>query len=472
MAKANLGKAYVQIVPSADGITGSISKLIEPEANKAGNTSGKSFGKKFIAAVGAAGITTAITKFFTDSVKQGAALEQSIGGVKKLYGEAADTIIANANRAYKTAGMSANQYMEQSTTFAASLVKSLGGNTAEAARIADQAIIDMADNVNAFGTPMESVTAAFNGFAKGQYQLLDNLKLGYAGTKEGMLQLLSDAEKLTGVKYDITNLSDVYNAVHAIQGELGITGATAKEAETTVSGSFASMKAAYDNLLGGMAIGEDVKPLLEDLAETVGVFLGENLIPMILTAVKGLFKGVFGLIADGGKQLVDNLNDWGKRMYDGFWSPFKKANESLKTWWADLKARFAERLKFSGIDLPHIQISYKTTGTMAEIAKKLGLKGVPQFSVEWYAKGGIFSNPSLIGVGEAGSEAVVPLNRFWNEIDNMANKIVERIDSINGNQQPIYCYVTLDGKVIAKATAPYMDNELGNIQGLKERGIW
>ena len=180
-----------------------------------------------------------------------ASLEQNLGGVETLFKENAQTVIDNANKAYKTAGMSANAYMESVTSFSASLLQSVAGDTAKAADIADMAMVDMSDNANKMGTSMELIQNAYQGFAKQNYTMLDNLKLGYGGTKEEMQRLLEDAEKISGVKYDISNLSDVYNAIHVIQGELGITGTTAKEASSTISGSIDSAKAAFDNFLNG-----------------------------------------------------------------------------------------------------------------------------------------------------------------------------------------------------------------------------
>lgn len=178
-------------------------------------------------------------------------LEQNIGGVETLFKKSSQKVIDNANKAYKTAGMSANQYMSTVTGFSASLLQSLSGDTEKAADVADMALIDMADNANKMGTSMESIQFAYQGFAKQNYTMLDNLKLGYGGTKEEMQRLLEDATKISGVKYDITNLNDVFQAIHVIQGELDITGTTAKEAEETISGSAASMKAAWDNFLNG-----------------------------------------------------------------------------------------------------------------------------------------------------------------------------------------------------------------------------
>ena len=208
----------------------------------------------------------------------------------------ADTVIKNAENAYKTAGMSANDYMSTVTSFSASLLQSLGGDTAAAAKSADMAIIDMADNANKMGTSMESIQWAYQGFAKQNYTMLDNLKLGYGGTKEEMERLLADAQKLTGVKYDITNLNDVYNAIHVIQGELGITGTTAKEASETITGSISSMKAAFDNFLNGSGT-------IDQLVQT-----GITSIQNIVSAVGKLLPNLVQSVADATPQIVAGIN--------------------------------------------------------------------------------------------------------------------------------------------------------------------
>ena len=300
-----LGKAYVQIIPSANGISGMIQKEMGGEVASAGKSAGQSLGsnlvgtfKKIVAAAG-------IGKALSATLNEGAALQQSLGGVETLFKDSADKVKGFANEAYKTTGLSANAYMENVTGFSASLLQSLGGDTDKAAETANMAMIDMSDNANKMGTSMESIQLAYQGFAKQNYTMLDNLKLGYGGTKQEMQRLLADAEKLTGVKYDMNNLSDVYSAIHAIQENLDITGTTAREAATTFTGSFESMKAAAQNVLGKLSLGEDIQPALQALMETTSTFLFGNLIPMIgnilkqipnliLGGIKGVFSGIFG----------------------------------------------------------------------------------------------------------------------------------------------------------------------------------
>lgn len=283
---SDIATAYVQVIPSARGLK----ELLKKETD--GEAPGKSTGNSFVSAFKRTIATLGIGKIVTDGLKaaltEGGALEQSLGGVGTLFKDSAATVIANAEQAYQTAGMSANTYMEQVTSFSASLLQSLGGDTAAAASVADMAIQDMSDNANKFGTDIDSITNAYQGFAKQNYTMLDNLKLGYGGTKSEMERLLADAQELTGVKYDINNLSDVYNAIHAVQEELGVTGTTAKEASSTLTGSLNSMKAAFSNVLGNLALGQEIGPSLEALAETVSTFLVGNLVPMVTNIITAL----------------------------------------------------------------------------------------------------------------------------------------------------------------------------------------
>ncbi len=282
-ANTELGKAYVQIIPSAQGISGKITEALGGESASAGRSAGESWTQNLIGVAKKALAAAGIGKALSLALTEGAALEQAIGGVETLYGNAAETIKTYAKDAFRTAGLSANDYMEQSTSFAAALVSSLSGDTAAAAEAANTALTDMADNANKMGTDMADIQNAYQGFAKGNYTMLDNLKLGYGGTQSEMKRLLADAQKLTGMKYDIRNLADVYSAIHVVQTELGITGTTAKEAATTLTGSFAAMKSAASNVLGALTIGdgEMLKNSLNGLADTAVTFLVGNLMPAI-----------------------------------------------------------------------------------------------------------------------------------------------------------------------------------------------
>ena len=301
----NLGKAYVQIMPSAKGISGMISKELNGEVTSTGQQAGNSLMSTIKNAIIAAGIG----KLFATSLLEGGKLQQSLGGVETLFKNNAETVKQYANEAYRTTGLSANAYMENVTGFSASLLQSLGGDTAKAAKIANMAMVDMADNSNKMGTSMEMIQNAYQGFAKQNYTMLDNLKLGYGGTKKEMERLLADAQKLTGVKYDINNLADVYEAIHVIQKELDITGTTAKEASTTLQGSFASMKASFLNLLGKLSLGQNIKPSLEALAKTTTTFLVGNFLPMVGNILKGLPTLIIGAFSGLAEQLKGILGE-------------------------------------------------------------------------------------------------------------------------------------------------------------------
>lgn len=215
------------------------------------------------------------------AIESYAEYEQLVGGVETLFKENADVVQDYANNAFKTAGLSANQYMETVTSFSASLLQSVGGDTAKAAKVADMAITDMADNANKMGTSISSIQTAYQGFAKQNYTMLDNLKLGYGGTKSEMERLLKDATALSGVKYDISNLNDVYTAINVIQTELGITGTTAKEASETISGSIGAMKSSYTNFIAGLANDNaDLGALATNLIDSV-LTVADNLLPVV-----------------------------------------------------------------------------------------------------------------------------------------------------------------------------------------------
>lgn len=218
--------------------------------------------------------------------------EQLVGGVDTLFEESSKTVQNYANNAYKTAGMSANEYMNTVTSFSASLLQSLNGDTAKSAEVADMAITDMADNANKMGTSMEMIQNAYQGFAKQNYTMLDNLKLGYGGTKTEMERLLADASKLSGQKYDISSLNDVYEAIHVVQTEMGITGTTAKEASSTIQGATSSMKSAWQNFMTGLADGNsDISGLITNLVDSV-VTVGENVMPVINQIVESVMSSL------------------------------------------------------------------------------------------------------------------------------------------------------------------------------------
>lgn len=263
--------------------------------------------KASAAAVGAA--SAGVAALGTACINAYADYEQLAGGVETLFKDSAETIHSFADNAYKTAGLSANEYMETVTSFSASLLQSLDGDTEKAAAAADLAITDMADNANKMGTAMEFIQNAYQGFAKQNYTMLDNLKLGYGGTKEEMQRLLADAEKLSGVKYDLSSYADIVEAIHVIQTEMGITGTTAKEASTTIQGSVASMKAAWANLMVGMADDtQNFDMLLSNFIESIGT-VADNLLPRIGVVIEGMGKLVAGLAPEIASALPTLTNE-------------------------------------------------------------------------------------------------------------------------------------------------------------------
>lgn len=321
----DVGTAYLQIVPSMDGVPGSIRRGLGGEADAAGVMAGGRISGKIKGALAASGIGAALGAGLAKSIKTGANLEQAIGGIETLFKDSADQMIKNADNAFRTAGISANTYMEQATSFSASLLQSLDGDTQKAAKAADQAIIDMSDNANKMGTNIQDIQNSYQGFAKQNYTMLDNLKLGYGGTKTEMERLLADAEKISGQKYDINNLSDVYEAIHVIQEEMDITGTTSKEAASTLSGSFSSMKAAAENFLGDLALGRNVGPAMVDLAESAGTFLFDNLLPAIGRVFASLPQAISALIQTG----LPSFMASGSEMVTGLVSGIQTAGPQL-----------------------------------------------------------------------------------------------------------------------------------------------
>ncbi len=305
-----LAKAYVQIVPSAEGIQGKITEALGGEPAAAGDAAGQSLGAQLVGTLKKVIAAAGIGKIISESINLGGALQQSLGGVETLFKDSTDTVKAYAAQAYKTVGLSANDYMEQTTSFAASLLSSVSQDTQAAADLANMAMVDMADNSNKMGTSMQDIQNAYQGFAKQNYTMLDNLKLGYGGTQAEMQRLLKDAEKISGVHYDLGNLADMYSAIHVIQKEMDITGTTAKEASTTLTGSFAAMKAAAENVMGNWSTGADLTEPLQALADTAQTFLVDNLLPMIGNVLAGIPEIVYSLVPEllqTGTELLSSL---------------------------------------------------------------------------------------------------------------------------------------------------------------------
>ena len=497
MAGTTLGTAYVQIVPSAQGISGSISNVLQGEASSAGTGLGTKiagFAKK---ALVAAGIGTAIIKGVKAAIDEGSKLQQSyIGGLDTLYGEAAEAAREHAREASKY-GITMNDYSEQAVSFGAALKAAYGGDTTKAMEAANTAIMDMADNSAKMGTDISSIQTAYQGFAKQNYTMLDNLKLGYGGTKQEMERLLEDAEKLSGQTYSIDNLGDVYDAIHVIQQDLGLTGVAAEEASETFSGSFAAMKASASNFFGSLALGENVEPALTSLMESANTWFFNNFVPMLGTIIgqlptiiatfvekgiptlltqmiafiKGLadklklkadsltgekvknwivqtipklIKGAGEMIGKFAGALIENLPKiirsigkigleivkglgmaiWpkvkaaAKGVKDKFLEPIENLKTKVKAIIDKIKGFFDFTAKTPHVKLPHFTV----TPAGWKLADLLEGK-LPKLGISWYAKGGIATSPNLIGIGEKGPEAILPLNPFWNKMDRIVSAV-------------------------------------------------
>lgn len=371
-----LGKAYVQIIPSARGISDGIAKAVVPESAKAGHTAGVSLGSKLAKAASAAIAAAGIGKAIAASISEGGKLQQSIGGVETLFKSSAGTVKKYAQEAYRTTGVSANTYMENVTSFAASLVSSLGGNTKKAAKLANTAMTDMGDNANKMGTDMDLITQTYQSLARGNYAMLDNLKLGYGGTKSEMERLMKDAEKLTGEHYTVGDFADTVKAIHAVQEHLGITGTTAKEAATTLEGSFNSMKASFQDVLGNLSDGElDITPSLNALATTTSNFLFNNFLPMVGRVFKNLPSAIGTFIQaaapnvkKGIQGLFSNLGI--KIDFSSITSSFSKITSAIQPVVNTIKNSFSH-LNFSGLQslanaiLPAVSAGFSSFASVA-----------------------------------------------------------------------------------------------------------
>lgn len=560
---SDLGQAYVQVVPKATGISNKISNLISPGAESAGQEAGAkmSLGLKTALVAGGAAAAAAVGTVIKSALAEGGNLQQSFGGLDTIYGDAAQAAKDYAAEAAK-AGISMNTYAEQAVGLGASLNQAFSGDTAKSVEAANTAILDMADNAAKMGTPIESLQNAYAGFAKQNYTMLDNLKLGYGGTKEEMQRLLEDAEKISGVKYDISNLGDVTAAIHVMQEEMGLAGVAAQEASTTLTGSFGAVKASLANVLGNLALGEDIGPSMEELVNSARTYLTGNLIPMIGNVLKGIGsyistngpeilkagKELAQKLAQGfvenlpeilagiakvgaglfvaGAELLQSIVDGiaaglstvlgpvidqirekimtgigaVKSWLSGVWTSIKSAAtgawNGIKTsitsvvnsirsavsgpinavkslitsaWngiksvttsvWNGIKNAIVNPINtartlvtnainalkslFGGLNfqLPHFKLPHFNISG-GKFPWGIGGEGSkPEISVSWYAKGGILDTPSIIGVGEAGPEAVVPLS--GTAMRPFAEAIAQEMSGRTGMTNTFY--ITVDG---------------------------
>ena len=300
-----IGKAYVQVVPTTKNIKSELESQMSGGIEEAGKSSGKKFGSSMISKIKTVIVAAGIGTIVKEALSAGGDLQQSFGGLDTIYGEASEAAKKYASEASK-AGISANDYAEQAVSFGASLKQAFSGDTKKAVEAANTAIMDMTDNAAKMGTPMENIQNAYQGFAKQNYTMLDNLKLGYGGTKEEMNRLLSDAQKLSGVEYDISNLGDVYSAIHVIQEDLGLTGVAAQEAATTFTGSMGAMKADATNVMAALSTGGDIKGTISSLIQSTSTFVFQNLFPMIGNIIKSIPVVINTFLTEGIPTIVES----------------------------------------------------------------------------------------------------------------------------------------------------------------------
>ena len=315
---ATLGKAYIQIIPSMEGTGSKISAFLNGEGVKAGNEAGEASGKSMMQSLKSTAVKLVSTLAIGATIKKafdiGADLEQQIGGVETLFAESSAIIRKYADDAYRTAGVSANEYMKNVTSFSASLLQGLGGDTAKAAEYANTAMVDMSDNANKFGTDIGAIQNAYQGFSKQNYTMLDNLKLGYGGTKEEMQRLIKDAAAVSdSVDAESLSFDNIVQAIHVTQEQMGIMGTTNKEASTTFSGSLGAMKASWDNFLAGLMMngkdGVDMNTYLQPLIDSTGTFVFNNLIPAVGRFVSAVFEAIPGLLEIGLNSISESISE-------------------------------------------------------------------------------------------------------------------------------------------------------------------
>lgn len=576
-ATATVANAYVQIIPSAQGIKENVTDVIAKEGATAGRgfsagfgNSLKSIGAKLVkvAKVASVAFTAFNAVVLKAAVDAYADYEQLTGGIETLYKDSADAVLANAQQAYRTAGMSANEYMETVMQFSGSLLQSVGGDTVKAAQMADMALRDMSDNANKMGVDIERLQDAYRGFARGNYTMLDNLSLGYGGTRSEMERLLADAEAISGVHYDIENYADVVDAIHVIQTEMGITGTTAEEAASTISGSWGMLKASWDNLLVSLAGGgDDIETAVQAVFDSLLTWLG-NIGPRVLEIVQGIMAAIpavietawptvssafmgfieetfgsetagaitefadmvrekfggmmerisqhladfqavmdervvpafttlketlqpiidvvvpavidvlaaFGsavvglapIIADfvaGVATVFNNLLVIAQNVWNGIRAaiedPIGTAKEFVRNAIDAIKGFFNFEFHWPHIPLPHFSIS----GSVNPIDWLSG--GLPHISVSWYAKGGIVDGAQLIGAGEAGPEAIIPLYEPY--FSKWGDMFAEHMDGSGGTVNNYY----IDGNLVAAdaALAAALDTVAQRVGASRRMGV-
>lgn len=438
---------------------------VDQSGLKKGFASIKGFAKtasKAFLAIGAAAAATsvAITKM---AVSAYADYEQLVGGIETLFKDSAGKVLKYANEAFQTAGVSANEYMRQVTSFSASLIRSTAGDTEKAADIANMALIDISDNVNKMGSSMESVTLAYQGFAKQQYMLLDNLKLGYGGTRGEMERLLKDAEALTGVKYNISNLADVYSAIHAIQEQLGITGTTAKEASTTISGSANMVKASWQNVLSAIAGGGDLEKSIKNLVNSISVYF-ENIVPVIERSLQGIgvliSKVAPLLVQTVVKSLIQSIPSLLKAVYEMIIGLGKGIIEGIKALFTGATVKVVEEQKTAISGAVSSQNELTEAIEETEKAAKGALAPFDEIKTLTKSSSSNMQVPDVGGVDVGGivDSKDVEVVEEANESFGFFNKVIEKLKGILKPLQNISLENLVNSlKNLGKSLEPYKD---------------
>lgn len=365
---------------------------------------------------GISALTGGVKSAFSSAIDEGAKLQQSIGGIETLFKDSAGTVKQYANEAFRTAGVSANEYMENVTSFSASLISSLGGDTAKAAELANTAMTDMSDNANKMGSDMKLITQTYQSLARGNYAMLDNLKLGYGGTKAEMQRLIKDAASYKDVQEELNmtvnegdlSFANMVKAISVVQKKLGITGTTAKEAAETFSGSFASMQAAFKDFLGNLTTGGDISKPLENLAKTASTFIFRNFIPMVGNAFKSLPKAISTFLASAKPEIEAGLKKMlPEEMVNNIMGAFDKVGNFLSSF-KDTEAITAVAGAFNAVKdaIGHVFSSLAGSGeNFDKIAKALG--EVVKFLADAATKGAEFISSLPPGTIQAIASAVI-----------------------------------------------------------------
>lgn len=449
--------------------------------------------KGVAAGVGAA--ATGVAALAKSAVSAYADYEQLVGGVETLFKDSAGAVQGYAENAYKTAGLSANEYMETVTSFSASLLQSLDGDTAAAAAAADLAITDMADNANKMGTAMESIQNAYQGFAKQNYTMLDNLKLGYGGTKEEMQRLLDDAEKLTGKQFDLSSYGDIVEAIHAIQVEMDIAGTTSKEAASTISGSASSMKSAWKNLVAGLGNKDaDLSALFKNVLDSAKTF-ATNLIPVVVQSLSGISEAIAEIapaLADTIPNLINGVLPSLLSAANGLMTSFLASLPSILQILVDQVPAFVDGL----IQMIDIVPQMVKVGQQALLSLVQGLSGsidkvMPAITQTIVALVDILTDPDvLINMIEAGMEILEALvlgildalpqilEVSWQVTERFASALVERFpelvakgaDMLKHVYDGIVTALTLMLEAAAQMLAKIGEGIANGVSKLKEKG--